>query len=95
VNTCWAQFSAKKTVSFEKVFETCEDRIHAIFLFLSILELSQQKFMKLLVGQGMNNFIVEWNDNREDDLQAEGLVADDQTIGQEEKEREDDDQINN
>jgi segregation and condensation protein A len=70
----------EKTVSFEKVFEVCEDRIHAIFLFLSILELSQQKFMKLLVGQGMNNFIVEWNDHREDDLQAEGLVADDETI---------------
>lgn len=70
----------EKTVSFEKVFEVCEDRIHAIFLFLSILELSQQKFMKLLVGQGMNNFIVEWNDHREEDLQAEGLVADDETI---------------
>jgi segregation and condensation protein A len=70
----------EKTVSFEKVFEVCEDRIHAIFLFLSILELSQQKFMKLLVGQGMNNFIVEWNDHREEDLVAEGLVADDETI---------------
>jgi segregation and condensation protein A len=64
----------EKTVSFEKVFEVCQDRIHAIFLFLSILELSQQKYMKLLVGQGMNNFIVEWNDNREDDLQAEGIT---------------------
>jgi segregation and condensation protein A len=64
----------EKAVSFEKVFEVCEDRIHAIFLFLSILELSQQKFMKLLVGQGMNNFIVEWNENREEDLQAEGLT---------------------
>lgn len=72
----------EKTVSFEKVFEVCEDRIHAIFLFLSILELSQQKFMKLLVGQGMNNFIVEWNDHREEDLQAEGLVADNETIGE-------------
>ncbi|MEO8172504.1 MAG: segregation/condensation protein A [Sediminibacterium sp.] len=71
----------EKTVSFEKVFEVCYDRIHAIFLFLSILELSQQKFMKLLVGQGMNNFIVEWNDHREEDLQAEGLIADDETIG--------------
>lgn len=70
----------EKTVSFEKVFEVCEDRIHAIFLFLSILELSQQKFMKLLVGQGMNNFIVEWNDHREEDLTAEGLVADDETM---------------
>jgi len=64
----------EKTVSFEKVFEICEDRIHAIFLFLSILELSQQKFMKLLVGQGMNNFIVEWNENRAAEIEAEGLV---------------------
>ena len=30
-----------KTVSFEKIFETCENRIHAIFLFLSLLELVQ------------------------------------------------------
>lgn len=58
----------EKTVSFEKAFEICENRIHAIFLFLSVLELTQQKYMKLLVGQGMNNFIVEWNENREEDL---------------------------
>lgn len=64
----------EKTVSFEKVFEICQDRIHAIFLFLSILELSQQKYMKLLVGQGMNNFIVEWNEHREEDLSAEGIT---------------------
>jgi segregation and condensation protein A len=61
----------EKTVAFEKVFETCQDRIHAIFLFLSILELAQQKYMKLLVGQGMNNFIVEWNENREEDIAGE------------------------
>jgi segregation and condensation protein A len=78
----------EKTVSFEKVFEVCQDRIHAIFLFLSILELSQQKYMKLLVGQGMNNFIVEWNEHREEDLQAEGSATEDNdqpegTIGEE------------
>lgn len=66
----------EKTVAFEKVFEICEDRIHAIFLFLSILELAQQKFMKLSVGQGMNNFIVEWNEHREEDLQSEGIDPD-------------------
>lgn len=70
----------ERTVSFEKIFEICHDRIHAIFLFLSILELSQQKFMKLLVGQGMNNFIVEWNDHRVEDLLAEGLVDDNAII---------------
>ena len=66
----------EKTVSFEKVFEICEDRIHAIFLFLSILELSQQKYMKLMVGQGMNNFIVEWNENREADIEGESIFGD-------------------
>lgn len=62
-----------KTVSFEKIFEQCQDKIHAIFLFLSMLELSQQRFMKLLVGEGKNNFIIEWNETREADLIAEGV----------------------
>ena len=51
----------QKTVSFEKLFEICENRIHAIFLFLSMLELIQQKYMMILSGEGRNNFIVEWN----------------------------------
>ena len=58
-----------QSVAFEKVFDICEDRVHAIFLFLSILELAQQKYMKLMVGEGRNNFILEWNQNREDDLE--------------------------
>ncbi|MBS1627957.1 MAG: segregation/condensation protein A [Bacteroidetes bacterium] len=62
----------EKTVSFEKIFEICENRIHALFLFLSMLELTQQKYMKLLIGEGRNNFIIEWNDNREEDLQFAG-----------------------
>ncbi len=53
-----------KTMSFEKIFDTCQDRIHAIFLFLSLLELVQQKYMLILTGEGRNNFIVEWNENR-------------------------------
>jgi segregation and condensation protein A len=60
----------EKTVSFEKIFEICEDRIHAIFLFLSLLELVQLRYMSLLTGEGRNNFIVEWNENREEDVQA-------------------------
>ncbi|MBK8785917.1 MAG: segregation/condensation protein A [Chitinophagaceae bacterium] len=59
---------AEKNVSFEKVFEICEDRIHAIFLFLSLLELVQMRYMSLLTGEGRNNFIVEWNENREEDV---------------------------
>jgi segregation and condensation protein A len=60
----------EKTVSFEKIFEVCENRIHAIFLFLSMLELVQQKYMTIMMGEGRNNFILEFNENRveEDDL---------------------------
>lgn len=56
----------EKTLSFEKIFDTAENRVHAIFLFLSLLELVQQKFLKILIGEGKNNFIIEYNepDNR-------------------------------
>lgn len=57
----------QKTVSFEKVFEVCNDRIHAIFLFLSMLELIQLHYMSIMVGEGKNNFIVEWNDDRQEE----------------------------
>jgi segregation and condensation protein A len=55
------------TTSFEKIFEVCDNRIHALFLFLSLLELSQQRFLLIVTGEGRNNFIVEYNENREDD----------------------------
>ena len=57
----------EKTVSFEKIFDVCENRIHAIFLFLSLLELVQQKYMMLVTGEGRNNFIIEYNEHREED----------------------------
>ena len=56
----------EKKVAFEQIFELCKDRIHALFLFLSLLELSQQRYMTLLIGEGRNNFIVEWNNEREE-----------------------------
>lgn len=52
----------EKTLSFEKIFDTCENRVHAIFLFLSLLELVQQKFLKIIIGEGRNNFIIEYNE---------------------------------
>ncbi len=57
----------EKTLSFEKIFDFCENKIHAIFLFLNMLELIQQKYMMILMGEGRNNFIVEWNEEREAD----------------------------
>jgi len=63
----------EKTVSFEKIFEDCENRVHAIFLFLSLLELVQQKFLKIVIGEGRNNFIIEYNEpeNRLAELEEE------------------------
>ena len=54
----------ERTLAFENIFEVCQNRIHAIFLFLSLLELVQQKYMAILIGEGKNNFIVEWNEER-------------------------------
>lgn len=62
----------ESVMSFERLFEVCEDRIHAIFLFLSLLELIQAKYMTLMVGEGRNNFIIEWNENREEELPLPG-----------------------
>ena len=61
------QVQQGKIIAFEKVFDPCENRIHAIFLFLSILELVQQKYMTIMVGEGKNNFILEFNENRSED----------------------------
>lgn len=60
----------EKTLSFEKIFEVVENRIHAIFLFLNMLELVQQKFLTILIGEGRNNFILKYNENREEELQV-------------------------
>ena len=53
------------SVSFEKIFDVCEDRIHAIFIFLNLLELIQLNYMSIITGNGMNNFIIEYNEEKE------------------------------
>lgn len=58
----------EKVMAFEKIFEVCENRLHAIFLFLSLLELIQLRYMTIITGEGRNNFIVEWNENREEEM---------------------------
>ncbi len=50
--------------AFETIFTVCENRIHAIFTFLAMLELVQQKYLTILSGVGRNNFILEWNEDQ-------------------------------
>ena len=54
-----------RTLSFEKIFDRVENRVHAIFIFLSLLELVQQKFLRMITGEGRNNFIIEYNETEE------------------------------
>ncbi len=42
--------------NFESIFSGCENRIHAIFNFLAILELIQLEEIGIIIGEGMNNF---------------------------------------
>jgi len=61
----------EKVLSFEKIFDICENRLHAIFLFLSMLELVQAKFMNIMIGEGRNNFIIEFNEDRKEDEETD------------------------
>ena len=66
---------AQRNMSFEKVFEVCTDRIHAIFLFLTILELAQLNYLTVLVGAGRNNFIITFNEDRAPDDAGQDAAA--------------------
>ncbi len=58
----------ERTLSFQTFFAKAENRVHAIFTFLSMLELVQQNFLRIIIGEGRNNFIIEYNET------AEGLT---------------------
>lgn len=62
----------EKVLSFEKIFDACVDRLQAIFTFLSLLELVQQNYLSIMIGEGKNNFIIEFN---EEHLEEEQPVA--------------------
>ena len=61
----------ERVLSFEKIFDACQERLEAIFTFLSLLELVQQKYLSIMMGEGMNNFIIEFNENREEEKEVE------------------------
>ncbi len=64
----------ERTLSFERLFEICHDRLQAIFLFLSMLELVQLNYMNILIGEGRNNFIVEYNPDKPEDPDEDAVL---------------------
>jgi segregation and condensation protein A len=51
-----AFITSKTKASFAEIFTTCESKIHAVFIFLGMLELIQQQIISIIIGEGRNNF---------------------------------------
>jgi segregation and condensation protein A len=54
-----SQLSVKKRVGFRDVFLVSENRLHAVVVFLAMLELLTSGDIKLIMGLGKNNFWIE------------------------------------
>ena len=52
----FSQVKVSKKSSFDQIFLALESRIHAIVTFLALLELLSLQRMKLIQGEGTNNF---------------------------------------
>lgn len=71
-----SHLETEKRASFETLFSQCHDRIHAIFTFLALLELSQQRYLLLQVPENScNDFSIIWNEDRDAQLAAEAAEA--------------------
>lgn len=46
-------------INFEKVFLTLENKMHAVVTFLALLELLNTQQVKIVQGEGVNNFWIE------------------------------------
>lgn len=52
------KLSKDTATAFEELFAECENRIHAVFNFLAILELVAQQMVYIQLREGFNNFVV-------------------------------------
>lgn len=49
------KMSQLSSCRFEEIFSACTTRIHAVFIFLAMLELIQQQYFSIEIGEGYNN----------------------------------------
>jgi len=73
----FASLKTKGRIDFVEVFETCENRIHAIVTFLAMLELINLQQLKIIKGEGPNQFWLEEN-HEEDHAISENTSEEDQ-----------------
>lgn len=48
----------KPQMNFSELFDECSSRIHAVFNFLALLELLQNRMVLIILGEGFNSFVV-------------------------------------
>lgn len=53
-----ARLHKKPQMNFGELFDDCTSKIHAVFTFLALLELLQNRSLLIFVGDGFNNFVV-------------------------------------
>jgi segregation and condensation protein A len=51
-----SRFKNKKQLKFEDIFESLENRVHAIVTFLALLEMLNIQLLEVIQGEGFNNF---------------------------------------
>lgn len=68
------RLASGEKITFESVFEGIENRLHAIFVFLSVLESIQEQKVEIVIGEGYNNFWL----SKKDPSQAEEAPATDE-----------------
>lgn len=55
-NAILSKLNLNEKIDFEKLFETINSRLHAIYHFLAMLELIQEEKICIIFGDGKNNF---------------------------------------
>jgi segregation and condensation protein A len=53
-----ARLHKKQQINFRDIFDECTSKIHAVFTFLALLELLQNRTLLIFMGEGFNNFVV-------------------------------------
>jgi segregation and condensation protein A len=52
------RLKSKPQLSFPEIFADCTSKLHAVFTFLALLELLQNKSLLIFLGEGVNNFVI-------------------------------------
>lgn len=53
-----SRLTKKPQLNFSEIFEECSTKLHAVFTFLALLELLQNRVLLIFMTDGFNNFVI-------------------------------------